>query len=105
MPHSREDGIVKTDGCWYYLGKSADSNGYVRVYVGGGREHERKRYVHVLAWEDYHGRPVPDGYVVHHTCSTRNCVRPTHLELKDRGQHTAEHMAERRGGWAVITAK
>src|SRR5215472_11797733 len=74
-----------TDGCWLYDGTSKP-DGYARIFSNG-----RERYIHNLSWEDYHGRPVPIGYVVHHICEKRNCWRPTHLELKERSQHVSEH--------------
>jgi hypothetical protein len=41
---------------------------------------------HRFAYELAKG-PVPDGFDVHHTCLTRRCVNPDHLESVTRAEN------------------
>lgn len=60
-------------GCWLWCG-STQPNGYGAFSYRG-----RKRLAHRVSYELHHGA-IPDGHDVHHTCSTRRCVNPDHLQ-------------------------
>jgi hypothetical protein len=45
---------------------------------------------HVVAFEAVHG-VVPPGYVVHHLCENKLCVRLDHLQLLSWAEHNALH--------------
>ncbi len=63
---------------------------YVYIYVAG--EHPRQvagRYVaeHILVWEETHGKPLPDGWIIHHLNGIKTDNRPSNLE----GMPTKRH--------------
>lgn len=78
-------GLVPKDGCVIWP-NSKNEAGYGRFPVGGG---EQK--AHVASWVFENGRPVPEGFEVHHRCGERACVNPHHLELKERRPHRSGH--------------
>jgi hypothetical protein len=80
---------IRSGECQIYQCKP-DEHGYCHVRLNG-----RRKLAHVVAWEAYHGREVPRGCSVHHTCDHKNCIRDIHLELKTIREHTAEHNLER----------
>lgn len=45
------------------------------------------QYAHRAAWEQHHGRPLPKGMTVDHTCVTPTCIEPTHLEAVTHGEN------------------
>jgi hypothetical protein len=58
---------IKTDTCWPWIGSAGK---YGRIMVDG-----RIRGVHVIALELASGQPIPEGFVVAHTCDRPLCVR------------------------------
>lgn len=50
----------------------------------------RVRSVHVLYYEQEYG-PVTPGFLVHHLCFVRLCVRTEHLKEVTRAEHTRLH--------------
>ncbi len=60
-------------GCWLWLG-AINSDGYPVLWDG-----KRLTYAHRIAYEMVVG-PIPDGFDVDHTCYTRSCVNPAHLD-------------------------
>ena len=62
------------DACWLFTGSTTPSGyGYIRM-----TDPRRMEPVHRVMHFFVHG-VWPDGDV-DHTCATRNCVRPSHLE-------------------------
>ena len=55
--------------------------GYVRVYIPAHPRSGVNGYVfeHILAWEDAHKRPLPQGWTVHHLNGIKNDNRPENL--------------------------
>lgn len=54
---------------------SKGSSGYGCFFYRG-----RLRTAHRVAWELFHGRPIPDGLEIDHLCRVPLCVNPLHLE-------------------------
>jgi hypothetical protein len=67
------------DDCWLWTGsKSRDGYGY--FWAGGVPAGARQQWLaHRFAYFASVGL-VPRGYVLDHTCGSRACVRPSHLE-------------------------
>jgi len=69
--------------CWAFTGR-LKPKGYGRFYVGTSRV-----AAHRVAWALVHGDPGE--LEIDHTCRTRDCVNPTHLEAV----HPDENRARR----------
>lgn len=65
---------VSTNGCWLWQGP-LDRDGYGTFYL-----RRRNRRANRVGWFSANG-PIPDGMVVNHTCRSRSCVNPQHLNL------------------------
>lgn len=72
----------------------------------GGYEVLRRRGklvpVHRLLMEQHLGKPIPEGYVVHHKDGNKRNNRIENLELMTHEEHTAHHASargKRRAGW------
>jgi len=74
---AKTDRSAGPDGCWPYDGGDTNSrSGHRQIWRDG-----RMDQVHRVAWELHHGRAVPDGLVVRHSCDNPPCVNPAHLLL------------------------
>jgi hypothetical protein len=60
-------------GCWLWIANSTH-DGYGMIFWGGG-----KLMAHRVSYERLIG-PIPAGLQLDHTCRTRCCVNPAHLE-------------------------
>ena len=69
-------------GCWLWIGY-VGTNGYGVICRTSGPQ-----YVHRIVYELLFG-PLPEGLHLHHTCETRSCCNPRHLEIVTRSQHVA----------------
>lgn len=60
---------------------------------------DRKRQIgaHVAAWEKKHGRVVPPGMVVMHSCDNPPCVNEEHLVLGTVAENNRQMFAKGRG--------
>ena len=59
---------------------SVASHGYAQI---GWQDAGYRQVVtaHRAAWVYHHGRQIPDGMTIHHTCRNTRCVNPEHLEM------------------------
>jgi hypothetical protein len=82
--------VKKTDGCWHWTG--ATKAGYGKCYEPITL---RALYAHRVSWQLQWGE-IPDGYVIHHRCHNKLCVRPSHLSLETASDHVRDHADHRR---------
>ena len=73
------------DDCWLWDG-ATDSRGYGRYF---GAKHP-----HAAAFE-FWVRPLEPGEHIHHTCRTKACFNPRHLEPMTASKHSHLHNSER----------
>lgn len=77
--------VVKTpSGCWLWTGPTSGEGrggGYPRMSLDG-----QTVAVHIVLWTNEHGY-VPGKKQLDHTCRTRRCVNPDHLELVTHKQN------------------
>ncbi len=71
LPERISTRILHRDGCWLW---TSDQNtaGYGEVYYRG-----QMRPAHRVVYELVRGHPAPAGLA--HSCGTRRCVKPDHL--------------------------
>ena len=87
-------------GCWRWHAGRSSQGSYPVIAAEGSKA---CLFAHRVAWESVNGPmptdPPPDGsdrWELHHFCFNRSCVRPDHIVLVSRRQHTAIHAARRR---------
>lgn len=73
-------------GCVLFDGKGRRGRGE----YGAVTREKKSCLAHRLAYEDAFGS-IPEGFDVHHTCETKLCVNPEHLELVRHGEHRRLH--------------
>jgi hypothetical protein len=54
---------------------------------------------HRIAWEFEHGRAVPDGLCVCHSCDNPPCCNPGHLWIGTHADNAADKIRKGRGGY------
>lgn len=78
-----------SSGCWLWRG-FVDKCGYGKsmnsLYPG-------ETLAHRLSWMHHRGL-IPSGCEIEHTCKTRNCVNPEHLEAITHQENVARAVAE-----------
>ena len=67
--------------------------GYGRLRLPDSR---KQKYAHRVAWEKHHGRVIPEGMVICHSCDNRKCVNPDHLWLGTHGDNQRDCTAKGR---------
>jgi hypothetical protein len=78
--------VILENGCWIWIDKRYDDD-YGRVVYDG------VRYVaHRASYIAFVG-PIPNGVILHHTCTTPKCIAPTHLQPTTRVEHQKFHTA------------
>jgi hypothetical protein len=82
-------------GCWRWRGPPVKSRRY-------RKKDGVKRALYRIAFEHFKG-PVPDGYVVHHTCENFHCVNPEHLNALTGAEHIRVHFRGEKNSNAVLT--
>lgn len=78
--------VDKQEECWLWTGHVMNV-GYGQFHWNGTKR------AHRVAYRLWVGE-IPDGSVVHHACSVRNCVNPNHLQIVSPTNNIAE-MLER----------
>ncbi len=63
--------------CWRWL--AGGDHGYGKLMVARRNGRSVEEYAHRVAYRLFVG-PIPEGYEVDHTCNTRLCVNPRHLD-------------------------
>lgn len=80
--------------CWEWTGpRKWFGHGSINHSVDGIRYHYP---AHRIAWERAHGRSIPDGMVVRHSCDNPPCVNPAHLELGTQADNVRDRTARDR---------
>lgn len=69
--------IINENGCWEWK-RALDRYGYGKL---NRRKNGKRRSLiaHRYVYEFFYG-PIGEGMTIDHTCSTRSCVNPNHLE-------------------------
>lgn len=78
------------DECWPWTGSL--NKGYGVIAVAGSKV----RIAHDVAWESHHGRALPKGMVVRHSCDNPPCVNPAHLLLGTHGDNSQDKVDRNR---------
>lgn len=69
-------------------GKYRHGDGYIMAYAPGHPRASSNRVLeHRLIWEQTNGRPLPEGWVVHHINGRRDDNRPENLFASPRASH------------------
>lgn len=55
------------------------------------KEGNNDKLLHRLIWEDFYGKPVPEGYDIHHINMVRTDNRIQNLQCVERGLHMRFH--------------
>lgn len=84
-----EKQINKTDSCWLWTG-NCDRDGYGRVRFDG-----KETFMHRLMHTWYNG-PIPDGYIILHSCDNPPCCNPKHLSAGTHADNIADAVAKGR---------
>jgi hypothetical protein len=86
------------------MGKYKDKKGYVRsVAEGHARAYLGRVYEHILVMEEYLGRSLPKGTIVHHGNRIRSDNRIENLLLlRNQDDHRALHRAMQNGDTAIV---
>lgn len=83
----------EAEDCWPWTGSL--NKGYGVVTVAGSKV----RIAHDVAWEVHHGRSLPKGMVIRHSCDNPRCVNPAHLLLGTHGDNNRDKSARDRNGY------
>ncbi len=84
-------------GCLEWTG-GVDLDGYGRVSgVIDGIAYQR---AHRIAWVLFHGKPIPKGMVVCHSCDNPRCVDPKHLWIGSVSENHQD-MINKKRHWVV----
>jgi hypothetical protein len=73
------------DECWLWTGAD-NPDGYGVIWITRKTTMTASRF----AWELFNKKKAPAGKDVHHTCYTRNCVNPKHLELRTHAENVQD---------------
>lgn len=77
---------LSPSGCWIYV-RSTDRVGYVQISNG-----TKLVMAHRAVYEREYG-PIKEGLEIDHTCNTRNCLNPSHMEQVTRSENVRRSSA------------
>lgn len=86
--------LARRGRCLVFLGWR-NNNGYGQVRVGGRAG--RLELCHRVAFQAKNG-PIPDGFVVLHTCDNPACCNPSHLKVGTQAQNLNDMAQKGRSG-------
>ncbi len=69
------------------FGNTSLDRGYYRITNGKNRG----KLLHRLIWEDHYGKPVPEGYDIHHLNMVKTDNRIQNLQCVEHGLHMRFH--------------
>ena len=72
-----------------YGNAKVDNKGYYIITTG--KEGNNGKYLHRLIWEDWYGKSVPDGYVIHHLNGNKTDNRIQNLQCVEQRLHKKFH--------------
>lgn len=70
----------------------AKINNHGRYQITTRKEGNGGKLLHRLIWEDYHGKKIPEGYVIHHKDYNPLNNDISNLELRTLSEHRSLHM-------------
>jgi len=91
-PYVDKDGPIMPgmpDECWIW--SRQPSNEYGQISVGG-----RDINIHVFSWLLIGGPKTTLGFLLHHKCANKRCVRPSHLVMETIVGHAEQHKLKRK---------
>jgi len=85
---SRLEGVARGSQHPAFRGK-VFYGGYVYIYMPQHPKANKKGRVpeHILVWEEANGRPLPEGFIIHHLNGVKSDNRPENLMAIPRGKH------------------
>jgi hypothetical protein len=95
----RDGATPDENGCWIW--PTVGRYGYP-ILKGEKGFSGHRRALHRVVAESNRREPIQPGQHVHHTCGTRACVAPRHLQVIDARDNVAE-MRERRAYQAALS--
>ena len=90
-----EDMIKDEDIIAKYGNAKLNEDGY--YIITSRKKGYSHKFLHKLIWEDWYGKPVPDGYVIHHLNGDKTDNRIQNLQCVERSKHIAFHNKSRCG--------
>ena len=89
------------DSCWETDFRSVGRGGHPHMCVGSRTKGKRAPdlQVHRVAWECHHAQPIPEGFILLHSCDNPRCCNPNHLVLGTHKDNTHDMMSKGRASW------
>lgn len=86
--HSREEH-------WNWKGGKWHSGAYIKIPKPGHPRSDRYGFVleHIVVWEDYYGKALPAGWVIHHLNGVKDDNHPENLAAMPNKAHSRKEMA------------